>query len=291
MNKAKKLLSLFLALLLAFFLFVPSFAAEKAKKTKFVVLGDSIAQGYGLADLKEDSYGALISKANGYDYVNHAIGGHTSYNLNIRLYEPEVVEDIKTADIIAISIGGNNFLLGGMMDMLKDVFLKGDYSKMDKVGAEFRENFLLAVERIKEINPNATLMVQTLYNPRTDLLERPYQYAVNLINKAFTEILNTHPNAYVIVDVASVFKGHSEYIQKDKIHPNEAGHYIIAQEYVKVLYNMNLGSAWRLPTSMPVIKDDGNNITFIAAINRLMVFFNNVVDTIKSFFRGIGNIS
>lgn len=287
MKKTKKLISLILALVMAFALFVPAFSAED-EAAKLVVLGDSIAQGYGLSNIKETAYGALISEANGYEYVNHAIGGHTTYNLNDRLEEPQVIADVEAADIIAVSIGGNNFLLGGMLEMITDVLTKGDYSKMDAVGADFKENFLLAIEKIKAINPDATLMIQTLYNPRNDYLAEPYQYAIDILNNTYADILADNPDIYVIVDVAAAFEGHSEYIQKDQIHPNELGHYIIAEEYVKVLYEMGLGTAQELASEKPSVENDN---PIVALFKQFIEFFKGIVQTIVSIFRGIGDIN
>ncbi len=279
----KKLISVLLALAMMCILFVPAFAAGE-EKTKFVVLGDSIAQGYGLRNIKEESYGALISAAEGYDYVNHAIGGHTTYDLNNRLEESEVAEDVANADIIAVSIGGNNFLLGGMVEMIADVLLKNDYSRMDAIGVDFKENFLVALEKIKSLNPDATLMVQTLYNPRYDFLRDAYQYAVDLLNTTITDILSEQPGAYVIVDVYAAFEGHSEYIQKDVIHPNAAGHYIIAQEYVKTLYELGLGTAEELTVEMPETEAAGSNF-LTEFLKKISDFINEIIERILSFFK------
>ncbi len=281
----KKLISVLLALMMMCMLFVPAFAGEEAK-TKFVVLGDSIAQGYGLKSISTQAYGALISEAEGYAYVNHAIGGHTTYNLNSRLEEQQVAADVADADIIAISIGGNNFLLGGMIEMLADVLLKGDYSRMDEIGADFRENFLLAIEKIRSLNPDATLMVQTLYNPRDDFLKDAYQYAVNLLNNTFTEILTEQPGVYEIVDVAAAFEGHTEYIQKDQIHPNAAGHYVIAQEYIDTLLELGLGTAEKPLTEMP--EAEQNNNVLLEFFKKVYSKFIEVINKIKTFFGTAG---
>ncbi len=289
MNKTKKLLSLLLALMMALTLFVPSLAAEE-EKTKFVVLGDSIAQGFGLESIATSAYGALISEAEGYEYVNHAIGGHTTYNLNNRLEEPEVIADVEAADIIAVSIGGNNFLLNDMLNMIVDALLKNDYSRMDEVGADFKENFLLALGKIKALNPDATLMIQTLYNPRNDYLAEVYQYAIDIINNTFADILAEQPDAYVLVDVAGAFEGHNEYIQKDKIHPNEAGHYVIAQQYVEALLALGLGTAESLTTEMPEVEQESGN-SLLEFFKRIIDMFRNIINTISSFFRGIGDVS
>ena len=253
----KKLFSLLLVTLLALSLCTPSFAAE-TDTTKLVLLGDSIAQGYGLGEDYTDwydlGYGKLISDANGYDYVNHAIGGHTTYNLNARLQEEAVISDVADADIIAVSIGGNNFLLGGMYQMILEGVLFNKYDLVDKTIAEFYIDFGLAIDKIKAINPDAQLLVQTLYNPRNDFIGKVYQRAVDLLNQTIINTAAERNGVYEIVDVYSAFGKHMEYIQKDQIHPNEAGHYVIATEYLKVLKDLGLGEAEKPLSDAPVVE-------------------------------------
>ena len=257
MKKTKKFLSLLLAVVMAFTLCAPALATEK-DSTKLVLLGDSIAHGYGLgsgrADWYDLGYGKLIAEANGYDYVNHAISGHTTYNLNRRLQEEDVISDIADADIIAVSIGGNNFLLGGMQQMIFEAIFLKKYDLIEKTIGEFYVDFGLALDKIKAINPEAQLLVQSLYNPRDDLLGTVYQRAIDLLNEAIINIAAERNGAYVVVDIYSAFEGHFEYIQKDKIHPNEAGHYVIATEYLKVLKELGLGEAEELLTDAPVVE-------------------------------------
>ncbi|MBO7320070.1 MAG: SGNH/GDSL hydrolase family protein, partial [Clostridia bacterium] len=140
MKRAQKFFSLLLAVVMAFTLCAPAFAAEN-DTTKLVLLGDSIAQGYGLGNGYTDwydlGYGKIIAEANGYDYVNHAIGGHTTYNLNARLQEETVISDVADADIIAVSIGGNNFLLGGMQQMIFEAIFLRKYDLIEKTIGEF----------------------------------------------------------------------------------------------------------------------------------------------------------
>ena len=253
----KKLFSLLLVTLLALSLCTPAFAA-KADTTKLVLLGDSIAQGYGLGEDYTDwydlGYGKLIADANGYDYVNHAIGGHTTYNLNARLQEEAVISDVADADIIAVSIGGNNFLLGGMYQMILEGVLFNKYDLVDKTIAEFYIDFGLAIDKIKAINPDAQLLVQTLYNPRNDFIGKVYQRAVDLLNQTIINTAAERNGVYEIVDVYSAFGKHMEYIQEDQIHPNEAGHYVIATEYLKMLKDLGLGEAEKPLSDAPVVE-------------------------------------
>ena len=274
MKRTKKFLSLLLAIVMAFTLCVPAFAAEN-NTTKLVLLGDSIAQGYGLGSGPTDwfdlGYGKLIADANGYDYVNHAIGGHTTYNLNARLEEETVISDVADADIIAVSIGGNNFLLGGMYEMIFEGIIFNKYDLVEKTIDEFYVDFGLAIDKIKAINPDAQLLVQTLYNPRNDLIGKVYQRAVDLLNQTIINTAAERNGDYLVVDIYPAFEGHMEYIQKDQIHPNEAGHYVLASEYLKTLKDLGLGEAEKPLTDAPVVEIP-------------LSFWEKIINFLKSLF-------
>ena len=86
----------------------------------------------------------------------------------------------------------------------------------------------------------------------------------------------------MIVDVAAAFEGHTEYIQRDKIHPNEAGHYVIAQEYVKTLAELGLGTAEELTTPMPETQQSSNALQEL--LNKIAEFFRNIIEKVRSIF-------
>ena len=91
-------------------------AAEDAPH--YVVLGDSIAFGSGLSNPRQAVYGRIVADTNGYAYDNFAVPGHTTQNLLQRMQNEQVKAAIADADIISISIGGNNFLLGNLNALL-----------------------------------------------------------------------------------------------------------------------------------------------------------------------------
>ena len=106
---AKRGLSVLMSLLLALGCCVIAAAAEDAPH--YVVLGDSIAFGSGLSNPRQAVYGRIVADTNGYAYDNFAVPGHTTQNLLQRMQNEQVKTAIADADIISISIGGNNFLL------------------------------------------------------------------------------------------------------------------------------------------------------------------------------------
>lgn len=246
MKKTLRVIALALAVIMAF---GSSAAFAAAKSPLYVVIGDSIAAGTGLINPSAKSYGAIVANSNGYRYINHAVPGYTSASLLNLLSDSTVSGDIKAADIISISIGGNDFFFGIRPAMIVNGFLGDDYSGFDSIIAKTSANFAAIIKKIKNLNPDVTILVQTVYNPRYDFLQETYQQAVDRINKVFREYLAKNPGSFEIVDVAAAFAGHEEYIAIDATHPNAAGHKAIARLLLAKLKALGLGTA-----TLPIVK-------------------------------------
>lgn len=231
-----------------------------------VVLGDSIASGYGLPDyIGGNNYSAPLSWGNllGSEcehYENFARDGMTSEELLLLLEHPSdaLLNSLKSADCVIVSIGGNDFL-GKMMDAVKisalsdtetiSALLNGEF-RAEMLG-EFSNRILNAVisamrdadvektvsntreilQIISRINPKAKIILLTLYNPFSGhiLLSGISDTAEEILtelNSGFSEAARNFSNAK-IADVHSAFAGSaSEFtnINRLDIHPNEAGH-------------------------------------------------------------------
>ncbi len=220
---------------------LPVFAADG--QTQYLLLGDSIAAGTGLDDATTQCYGALVADADSFVYTNDAVGGTTSAGLVTSLSDETVAADVAKADIISISIGGNDFLLGDMATMIYEAALLGDYSAFDEIAAQLCTNIATIIQTIKGLNPDALIVMQTLYNPRNDSLGDIYQQGTDRINAAITKYLEENPDSYVIADVAAAMDGDETLIQSDVFHPNAAGHIVIANTILQLLYNLGYGTA------------------------------------------------
>ena len=86
-------------------------SAAGEKQEKFVVLGDSIASGFGLAD-SEHNYGELVADYYGGSVKNFAHSGDETTDLIKLLEEPsaEMTSSLKDADYVLVSIGGNDLI-------------------------------------------------------------------------------------------------------------------------------------------------------------------------------------
>ena len=178
----------FSAILIVISLCLPVLFTCGASSKTLVLLGDSIAYGTGLADTSTESYGAITARANGWSYENYAVNGHTTYSLERRLRGNSVREGVARADVICISIGGNNFLQGGVVELLTSAVLQNDFTLADEIIAGVYESFSDSLAVIKELNPDAALIVQKLYNPRSDAFKEAYQQVMNRLNATFERI-------------------------------------------------------------------------------------------------------
>ena len=248
MKIMKKTLAVLLALIMVSGAFALSVSA--AGRKNYVLLGDSIAYGQGIANSQDACYGKIVADTNGYNYANYAIDGYTSANLLRHLDTDYVVDSVRKANIISISIGGNDFLTSNMATLLVGTKL-GSTRQLDSIGAKFAENFAAIIAKIKKLNSSAAILVQTVYNPNTGFFSDVYQDAVNTLNNTIRSYLASHKGAFVIVDVALAFAGHAkEYIAVDTIHPNSKGNLVIAKLILQKLKALGLGSS-----TEPVIKN------------------------------------
>lgn len=280
----KKLTASVLTLAMIFGIFCITVHAEE-KKPFYLVLGDSIAYGSGLSNPTEACYGKIVADTNGYDYANHSVPGHTTTNLINRLSQENVVEDLKKADIISISIGGNDFLMSNLFGLMFDSIVKGDHTEYDKIAENFYSNFCEIIDIINSHNADAVILMQTLYNPQSGYLRPPYQEGADRLNAAIERFNKENPGKIVIVDVGTALGDNMKNYADDEIHPSAAGNEIIASLIIDKLYEMNLGSS-----TTPVITEKGKDIEISAVFTaslRIAGTIFNTISVIYNFFTEI----
>ena len=145
-------------------------------QTKIIVLGDSIAEGVlgptPVVERDNYSYLGVVGQINGFTYRNRAISGHKSGQLleyisreaDDTAYAP--ITHIMEADVIVVSILGNDLLQVGFSKyVMKALETPADYTEVDALLDESYSNIEGIVARLKELNPDAELLIQTVYNP------------------------------------------------------------------------------------------------------------------------------
>ncbi len=256
---------------------IAAFAAQD--KPFYLVLGDSIGYGSGLRNSREACYGKIVADTNGYDYANDAIPGHTTKNLLSRLEIESVREHVKQADIISISIGGNNFLLGNLPALLYGLIVKEDLSQAESIIDGFYEDLGKIIGIIRSLNPDAVILMQTLYNPQTGYIGEAYQTAIDMLNETIRR-RQSENGEIEIVDVAAKLTDSEKDFASDGIHPSVEGNKKIAVAVLEKLVELKLGE-----TAQPVINTEGVDINVPSAFAAPLNFFGEILH-ILSVIRG-----
>lgn len=280
----KKITSLILSISIILCLFTITAHAEN-EKPFYLVLGDSIAYGSGISNSKEACYGKIVAETNGYDYANHSVPGHTTTNLINRLSNENVIADLEKADIISISIGGNDFLMSNLIGLMFDSIVKNDHTQFDEIAEKFYSNFCDIIEIINSHNDDAIILMQTLYNPQSGYLRDPYQQGADRINAAIERYNSENPNEIVIIDVATTLGDDMANYADDEIHPSAKGNEEIAKVILDKLFELNLGE-----TAEPVISAKGKDIQIPAIFTsslRFTGFIFHMISVIYNFFSSI----
>ncbi len=215
---------------------------------KILVMGDSIATGYGLdgydkgkenvqsySNMLKDEFSSEL-KVGKEELINKAIDGQTSWELLEDIKKGEYDSYLKSSDLILISIGGNDLLhtLYGYFSENTDygVSLKelltdhsvGDlieiYSGLSKVLEqkieEYGDNLKEMSAYIKGVT-DARVILQTLYNP-LDTTEKPKLFMafvkskINGLNEKILENEKDENGAsnYAVADVFEAFAGQGD---------------------------------------------------------------------------------
>ena len=182
MKFSLKLLSILLAFTMIFSQLMPAaYAGGKPSNSgtiDYVALGDSIATGTIHSFLTITPYPTYF-----YDYLksanpnqrvtfkNLSYDGDRTNELLAKLNTNKtIISAVKGAEVLTLSIGGNN-----LMQAAKNNSLIGyDFFNVNETIAEqgltdFSSQWPQIISRIKELNPNAKLIVTNSYNPYNQL--------------------------------------------------------------------------------------------------------------------------
>lgn len=214
-----------------------------------------------------DSFPSLIAAEKEYSLVNYGTDGLTSASLLASLSNPQVAADVASADVITITIGGND-LMGALYsyiaaqkddgttaDDVKVAFEKKDlvmlkfaldvidgFAASDAAGKaveDFTTNFGTVIAAVRKASPDVALFVATQYNPYKWLPDQctdVYHDQIVKIAGAFNtgvSVLNGVINkgagsgAYTVVDVYSAFNASGDNLSNAKYSSMTIGSMVI----------------------------------------------------------------
>ena len=187
------------------------FGSEPERKT-IVVLGDSIAAGYGV-ELAEAFPGLLqerIDRKNlPYEIVNAGVSGDTTASGVRRM--PWLLR--RKMDVLLIELGGNDGLRGIAPE-------------------ETRSNLEKIIDLAREKNPAVRIVLAGMQMPQN--MGEDYTSKFRDVFPTVAKEKKTRLIPFVLEGVG----GTAEFNQEDRIHPNPAGHRIVADNIWVVLEPM-----------------------------------------------------
>ena len=244
MKKTKRAVSLVLSMIIALSLLTTAAYGVLTEKPDYLLMGDSIAEGYGVANPDEASYGAIVANTNGYNYNNIARTARTTEGLLNQITGNDSARElISEAEIISLSIGGNDYFTdSGVVGIAAGLLVGIETSAFKRLTVQMAENFKKIIAEIKSLNPDVVILMQTVpcswYGP----LGSAYLHGTETVNKMIYSYLEEDPGAYEMVDVAAVINNHKEYIALDTVHPNSEGNIAIARAVLEKLKDLGLGT-------------------------------------------------
>ena len=198
-----------------------------------LILGDSIGAGVG-----DDTglglgkgYGKLIEKDISREIivVNLAQPGAEISDMMKVLDDDETIRIISSADIVLISIGGND--VNHLMNSRSQV----STSNYEETLESYLENLGKAIAFINENNSDVQRAIIGLYNPYGDEVDEETREMLLNWNYRTELLISSYPNS-VYIPIHDLFKYNlDEYLTIDDFHPSADGYNAIVERLYKVL--------------------------------------------------------
>lgn len=208
--------------------------AEKKEEMHIVAIGDSLTRGTG-DETGKGYVGVLMDEIKEKTkqevrLTNLGVSGQVSDQLKQQIQQTEVKRQIQSADMVLVTMGGNDLFRGGQ-GLFE--FNPEDITEIEK---KFLENMHFIFQQIRTSNPNANVFFIGLYNPFIDLEEgKEMSKVVRHWNYQSAELSANFPKI-VFVPTFDLFELKvNDYLYTDKFHPNTKGYRLIAERVASLL--------------------------------------------------------
>jgi lysophospholipase L1-like esterase len=199
-----------------------------------VALGDSLTRGTGDVDGK-GYIGYLVDQLQEktkeeISLYNLGVTGYRSNQLLEQVMQQEVKRQIGQADIILITIGGNDLFQSGQ------TLLTLDITKVEELKKKYLLNLDEILKQIRILNQDTTIFLVGLYNPFIDLNDAEVTTkVVRQWNFEASKVLDHQKNS-ILVPTFDLFQLKvNDYLYSDKFHPNSKGYKLIAERVASLI--------------------------------------------------------
>ena len=213
------------------------------KNIHVIGLGDSLTQGVGDELKKEGYFGRVTNKMDEWkgvkdvDAANLAKRGRRSDQLIDKLVDPEVQSSVKTADLIFLTIGGND-IMKVVKSNLFNLQTEPFYVELGKFENRLDELFSI----IRDLNGDAIIIVAGLYNPFSIVTDKTNEFEDIIAdwNEAI-EVRAMMDGRSCFVPVVDLFDSNTDMVyHTDFFHPNAKGYDAMSGRYLEKLNECGL---------------------------------------------------
>jgi len=201
------------------------------QEIKIVSVGDSLTEGVGdstnrggyVPYLKEML--KLDRGVKDAEIDNFGVKGNRSDQLLKKLGTKKVKEAVKEADIIIVTIGGND-----VMKVVRENFASLTLGAFENQKRIFEQNLQDVINKVRKDNKHSAIVLVGLYNPFNTWFAN-----INEINEIIEDwnegskrILAEYPYTY-FVNIEDIFlEGGEDILYTDYFHPNDKGYELMA---------------------------------------------------------------
>jgi lysophospholipase L1-like esterase len=200
--------------------------APQHKAIYLVALGDSLTYGFGDASgsgFVGDVVAHLRQQGGTVAQTNLGIDGLTSSGLVEQLKQTQVARSLREANVILISIGGNDLNNAAGLPSIHP-------TKIAAAEKKFNYNLRYILQAIRGLNSQAPILLIGLYNPYGDIVQTRVQ-TDNIVASWNTDEMKIADGFQptVVVQTYDLFQfDPGKFLYIDHFHPNQAGYNLIA---------------------------------------------------------------
>ena len=234
----------------------PSTSAKK-KVVTYVAIGDSLTKGVG-DSTNQGGFVPLLAHSltneTGLEFkaINYGVDGNTSsLNLSRIQEKKEIRKDLKQAQLLTITVGGND-LRKAILEDTSNL----DLDRFEKASKTYEKNLKQIIELARKDNPDLPVYVVGIYNPLylnfPDLTE--LQTLVDQWNQRTEEPLSAYQGVYFVPINDLLYKGidgksgvteselgketvtNDALYDEDSFHPNNTGYEIMKEAVLEKIH-------------------------------------------------------
>lgn len=222
---------------------------------RFVAIGDSLTEGVGDETASGGDVPLVASNLeeafsiNSIEIENYGVAGDRSTQILKRINEQqEIQDDIASAEIISVTVGGND-----LMKVIQNNILGLSVEKFEKPGEKYQANLTKLLTTIRQLNSTAPIYVLGIYNPyyiyfpeitemqtiidqwntRTQVVveQEERMYFVPINDLIYQGIISDEEASEVPdADTLNELRNNAIY-EGDNFHPNYNGYQLIAKAF------------------------------------------------------------